>query len=73
MSVEAPFRTEVTVSGMSCEHCARSVTEEIREISGVSAVEIELATGAVAVLADRAVQPAEIAAAIGPAGYDLAG
>jgi len=73
MSVEAPFRTEVTVTGMTCRHCAMSVTEEVREIDGVSAVDVRLETGAVTVLADREVGRAEIADAIDAAGFGLAG
>ena len=30
-----------TVRGMSCEHCVRSVTEEVAEVDGVDAVTIE--------------------------------
>jgi copper chaperone len=73
MSVEAPFRTQVTVSGMSCPHCARSVTEELTGIDGVSAVEVSLESGAVTVLADRTVGRSEIAAAVDEAGYALTG
>jgi len=73
MSVEAPFRTEVTVIGMTCRHCAMSVTEEVREIDGVSAVDVQLETGAVTVLADREVGRSEIASALDAAGFGLAG
>ena len=73
MSVEAPFRTQVTVGGMTCQHCVMSVTEEISEIDGVSAVDVELDSGAVTVLADREIGRAEIAAAVTEAGYELKG
>jgi copper ion binding protein len=73
MSVEAPFRTEITVTGMTCQHCVMSVTEEVSEISGVSAVDVRLETGAVTVLADREVGTDEIVAAISEAGFGLAG
>ena len=73
MSVEAPFRTEITVTGMTCRHCAMSVTEEVREIDGVSAVDVRLETGAVTVLADREVGRSEIASALDAAGFGLAG
>lgn len=72
MSVEAPFRTQVTVTGMSCPHCVMSVTEEIRVISGVSAVDARLDSGAVTVLADREITHHELAAVLAEAGYDLA-
>ncbi|MFC4950340.1 heavy-metal-associated domain-containing protein [Pseudonocardia sp. GCM10023141] len=72
MSVEAPFRTEVTVSGMTCQHCVMSVTEELAGIDGVSSVAVDLPTGAVTLLSDRAVGREEIAAAITEAGFALA-
>lgn len=72
-SVAAPFRTEVTVTGMTCRHCVMSVAEEVREIAGVSEVDVRLDTGAVTVLADREVAPAEIASALDAAGFGLAG
>lgn len=73
MAVEAPFRTEVTVTGLTCRHCVMSVTEELSEIKGVSAVDVELDTGAVIVLADREVDHREIAAAVTEAGFGLIG
>jgi copper ion binding protein len=72
MSVEAPFRTQVTVTGMTCHHCVMSVTEEIREIDGVGAVDVSLDGGSVTVLADREIAQHEIAAAVAEAGYGLA-
>ena len=71
MSVEAPFRIRVNVAGMTCQHCVMSVSEEIGEIDGVSAVDVTLETGAVEVLADREIGRAEIAAAVTEAGYEL--
>jgi copper chaperone len=71
MPVESPFRTEVTVEGMSCDHCVMSVTEELTAIDGVREVDVVLATGAVAVLADREIARAEIAAALDAVGYGV--
>lgn len=73
MAVEAPYRTHVTVTGMTCRHCVMSVTEEVSEIEGVSAVDVSLDSGLVTVLADRDVERDEIAAAVGEAGFELAG
>jgi copper chaperone len=72
VSVEAPFRTQVTVTGMTCQHCALSVTEEVGEIDGVSAVDVQLDTGAVTVRSERALGRHEIAAAVIEAGFQLA-
>ena len=69
MSVQAPFRVQVAVSGMTCRHCVISVTEELEAIDGVSGVEVVLESGAATVLADCDIPRAEIAAAIEEAGF----
>jgi copper ion binding protein len=61
--------TTFTVTGMTCEHCQRAVTEEITGVDGVQSVTVDLATGTVTVTADRPVDRADIAAAIDEAGY----
>jgi copper chaperone CopZ len=73
MAVEAPFRTCVTVAGLTCQHCVMSVTEEVAGIEGVSTVDVRLHDGLVTVLADREVEPREIEAAVVEAGFELAG
>ncbi len=73
MAVEAPFRTRVSVTGLTCQHCVMSVTEEVAGIDGVSAVDVRLDDGLVTVLADREVEPREIEAAVLEAGFELAG
>jgi len=73
MAVEAPLRTCVTVTGMTCQHCVMSVTEEVSEIDGVSAVDVSLSSGLLTVLADRDVELDEIAAAVSEAGFELVG
>jgi len=72
MSVETPFRTTVTVVGMTCGHCTSSVQEEVGELSGVRSVDVDLASGAVTITADRALARPEIEAAVVEAGYTLA-
>ena len=61
-----------TVDGMTCEHCVRSVTEEITKIEGVTHVAVDLASGPVAVTSDSPVEGATIVAAIDEAGYTVA-
>lgn len=73
MLVDTPFRAHVKVTGMNCEHCVMSVTEEIGEIKGVCAVEVRLDSGVVTVSADREVDRNEIAAAVCEAGFELVG
>ena len=35
-----------TVTGMTCEHCVHAVTAEFSSLPGVTAVAVDLATGA---------------------------
>jgi copper chaperone len=72
MSVETPFRTTVTVTGMTCGHCEASVQEEVGEVAGVRSVQADHASGAVTITADREIPRAEIDAAVTEAGYQLA-
>jgi copper chaperone len=62
-----------TVTGMTCEHCVRSVSEEIGEIDGVTGVVVDLPTGAVTVTSSGPVDDADVRAAVEEAGYQLAG
>jgi copper ion binding protein len=62
-----------TVTGMTCEHCAASVTKEITQLDGVTRVEVDLPTGAVTVTTTTApVDDAQIRAAVEEAGYQVA-
>ena len=65
-------RRTYTVSGMTCAHCVRSVTEEIDEIDGVIDVAVDLSTGAVAVTSDGPLDEDRVRAAVEEAGYALA-
>ena len=60
---------EYTVSGMTCGHCVRSVKEEVGNIAGVTAVDVELASGRVVVTSDAPVSAADVVAAVDEAGY----
>ena len=72
MAVRADHYTTVTVTGMSCEHCARSVTEELTAVNGIHTVDVTVSTGAVTISSDRPLDHAEIAEAVDAAGYQLA-
>jgi copper ion binding protein len=63
--------TSYTVSGMTCEHCVASVTEELSELAGVSKVDVELASGAVTVTSDHELGTDEVRGAVTEAGYQL--
>ena len=61
-----------TVTGMTCDHCVRSVTEELAKVPGVTDVEVDLASGRVTLSSDQPVDDAAVAAAVDEAGYELA-
>lgn len=61
-----------TVSGMTCAHCASSVTEEVTKIPGVTSVNVDLATGDVQIGSESPVDAADVKSAVEEAGYKLA-
>jgi copper chaperone len=64
--------TTVTVMGMSCGGCAASVREEVGDIPGVSAVDVELSSGTVLIDSEGLVEAVAIKNAVEEAGYRLA-
>ena len=64
--------SEYVVTGMTCEHCVASVSEEVGEIAGVTSVRVDLSTGGVTVTSERPLTRAEVEAAVDEAGYHLA-
>ena len=61
-----------TVTGMTCAHCVNSVDSEIKQLPGVTDVQVDLSSGAVTVSSEQPLDDAAIAAAVDEAGYDLA-
>ena len=62
-----------TVVGMTCGHCATAVTEEVTQIPGVTAVDVDLASGGVTVTSEAPVDDSAVRAAVEEAGYEVAG
>lgn len=63
------------VTGMTCEHCVASVTEELSLIEGVQSVEVSLAVGAASTVTVQSATPITVDAArtaIAEAGYEMA-
>jgi copper chaperone len=60
-----------TVTGMSCGHCVRAVTEEVGAVAGVGDVTVDLATGKVTVSADGDLDDAAVREAVEEAGYEV--
>jgi copper chaperone len=63
--------TTITVQGMTCGHCVAAVQQEIGQVSGVTGVDVDLATGAVAIASAGALDGAVLAAAVDEAGYEV--
>ncbi len=66
--------TELYIDGMTCGHCAASVTEELEEVAGVKNVEVLLVkdgTSRVTVIADVEIDDDALRDAVAEAGYEL--
>ena len=61
-----------TVTGMTCDHCVRAVTEELEKLPGVTDVDVELASGQVTVHSEQELDRSAVAAAVDEAGYEVA-
>ncbi|MEV6055098.1 heavy-metal-associated domain-containing protein [Streptomyces sp. NPDC052107] len=61
---------QYNVTGMSCEHCAASIREEVSEVPGVSEVVVDLAANAVTVHGTD-LDDERLRAAIVEAGYGI--
>jgi copper chaperone len=60
-----------TVEGMTCSHCVLSVREEVSEVPGVDAVDVDLASGRMSVTGQD-VSDEAVRAAVAGAGYEVA-
>lgn len=56
------------ISGMTCGHCVKAVTEEVSDLAGVEKVEVELADGKMTVYSQQPLTIDEIKAAVAEAG-----
>ena len=59
-----------TVAGMTCSHCVASVAEEVAEVAGVEHVDVDLASGRLAVTGEGVREDA-VRAAVAEAGYEV--
>ena len=59
------------VRGMTCSHCAQSVTEEISKLDGVRTVDVDVAAGRVTVISAGPLAETEVREAVAEAGYEL--
>ncbi|NUP25748.1 MAG: heavy-metal-associated domain-containing protein [Nocardia sp.] len=64
--------SHITVTGMTCGCCADSVRDELGRIPGVTAVTVDLGTGAVGLDSAVPLDRESIGAAVTRAGYSVA-
>jgi copper chaperone CopZ len=65
---------QLLVTGMTCDHCVMSVTEELTEVDGVSDVAVRLVPGGaseVTVTSDAPVPATVLRDAVAEAGYEV--
>ena len=61
---------DYAVQGMTCAHCVLSIREEVSEVPGVHAVDVDLASGRVSV-SGRDIDEDAVRAAVAEAGYEV--
>ena len=62
------MQKQYAVTGMTCGHCVSAVSGEVGRLSGVEAVEVDLAGGTMTVRGDGFTDD-QVAAAVDEAGY----
>jgi len=62
-------QTQLAVSGMTCDHCVRHVTEAISKVAGVNSVNVKLAEGIAVIESDSALNLEAVKEAVVAAGY----
>ena len=62
---------EYTVEGMTCSHCVLSVREEVVEVAGVSAVDVDLGSSRMTITGQD-VDDDAVRRAVAEAGYEVA-
>jgi copper chaperone CopZ len=60
-----------TVKGMTCDHCAGSVTAEVTKIPGVSDVSVDVGAGRLTIVSSEPVPAAVVEEAVEEAGYTV--
>ncbi len=65
------IETTWPVSGMTCDHCARAVTDELERVAGVEGVTVDVAAGTATISSAHPVAEREVRAAVEEAGYLL--
>jgi copper chaperone len=68
----ASIEADASRHGMSCDHCAASVREEVQQVDGIAALVVDLEAGRVTVRG-RGFSDEAVRVAVGKAGYEVVG
>jgi copper chaperone CopZ len=60
-----------TVRGMTCDHCAGSVTSEVTKIPGVTDISVDVKAGRLTIVSDEPVPASAVEEAVEEAGYTI--
>ncbi|KAB1442783.1 heavy-metal-associated domain-containing protein [Pseudodesulfovibrio senegalensis] len=63
--------SNVTVKGMSCQHCVASVTQALEALEGVGDVRVDLDSGVAEYTEEKPVEPEAVRKAIESIGFDV--
>lgn len=69
--IELMTTTTYDVRGMTCNHCAASVTAEVSTIPGVTDVAVDVPAGQVTISSEAQVSASAVKAAVAEAGYEV--
>ena len=64
------FVADFSVAGFSCDGCTKTASDALKKIDGVTAVEVDFATGRAHVVSSRTIPTAEIRAALAKFGFE---
>jgi copper chaperone len=64
--------TTLRITGMTCNGCVKHVDKALREVPGVTAVEVSLPTATAKVVHEESAQISALLAAVESAGYEAA-
>jgi copper chaperone len=67
------FIRSITVTGMTCDHCASAVRAEISKLPGITDVDVDVAEGTVRITGDPLPGDGPLREAVEEAGYEYAG
>jgi copper chaperone CopZ len=73
MSETVSSKVEIDITGMTCGHCASSITKEISALAGVSSVAVDHTSGKAVVGSENSLSESALTSAVEAAGYHAVG